>query len=823
MYIRSGSKNNSIRLVVTLALLCSDVALAAFTQHGQSYRKPSFATHSLGFCQSPNAIARRPTLLQFRKNPETQEPPTATATRSKIVYQKVVRPSGALPHNVFLSSLVEYLKGYFQLPGDLPIAYEALPHSSQEANNCILAWDSPISPSLNASRLELAVVGIINANKDNNYFQEPQSHFVPNAVMVVVRKAAIDPVASPAIPPALEKLMAESENKILQSLEAGLEDFIAGNIPEGMNIHMAVESQEVVIEAEVINEETPSKRRFRRYFNTPDATINSNERSSKNGWQRSTASARASTVDTGAMVTDIQTYIQKQRNNNAEISDFVKGAFAKAYELLNKRNQRRRAMRVQNSVRYHWRSDYVPDPRQEGKQIDEPETPEMALEELRQIFATGENSLDQWVRKLVKESLAMKDDIDTLSSMDGSGFEDLLEEELADLELCIESLYGGEQNVDRPPIVNYSEEERIDAMEQAASLVEVLSTMRTIKNKRDDGRISMQYFYGREKLSLEQVEDFRRIVGEATDMGLIEDPRLQLLVRDLWRQSEDKVRKIAESYTGFLVSKNFVSLAKERVSQMADREMDAVRRGDERIKEAYDREREIIGQLAVHAQVLVKESQVLRAESQARHLEILRRICEVVMDPRHTSEEEIANAVADVADKLRLLWDDAFVTFLMKAINEEEAYLAGSGISDHPDHNHSLLVLLIIKQGIDAEITNRINGYLDHIWQAVRTETTERGELVLKKMIERIPPMDIRLFAVAVDKLYGGQAGSRNGKHGLINPKSPAEIAKFLNFQRYVSELLPPEQVAAKACIAEKIVTREKEKFLDARMAELAL
>ena len=89
--------------------------------------------------------------------------------------QKVVRPFQGLPDILFLGYLVEYLEQHFRLPSDrLSMVYETeymedndeviesndSKSSNNNSNRCLLAWDSPLSPSSSATRMELEVVGV---------------------------------------------------------------------------------------------------------------------------------------------------------------------------------------------------------------------------------------------------------------------------------------------------------------------------------------------------------------------------------------------------------------------------------------------------------------------------------------------------------------------------------------------------------------------------------------------------------------------------------------------------------------------------------------
>ena len=136
-----------------------------------------------------------------------------------------------------------------------------------------------------------------------------------------------------------------------------------------------------------------------------------------------------------------------------------------------------------------------------------------------------------------------------------------------------------------------------------------------------------------------------------------------------------------------------MDLVKVRLQKMADRDLDALRRNDESLKEPHERERTILGQLVIYAQLLLKEARALGAELEAQQLEVIRSICQVAMDPKHQTEEETAMALSDAVRDMRPLLDDSFIAYLKYAVAEEEARLARAGLLPDPEHNQWLFVL----------------------------------------------------------------------------------------------------------------------------------
>ena len=80
---------------------------------------------------------------------------------------------------------------------------------------------------------------------------------------------------------------------------------------------------------------------------------------------------------------------------------------------------------------------------------------------------------------------------------------------------------------------------------------------------------------------------------------------------------------------------------------MAERDLEALRRDDSSLEEAHSLERELLSELVLYAQLLLKEARALGAELESQQLEVIRSVCKVAMDPSHRTEEETALALSD--------------------------------------------------------------------------------------------------------------------------------------------------------------------------------
>ena len=517
---------------------------------------------------------------------------------------------------------------------------------------------------------------------------------------------------------------------------------------------------------------------------------------------------------------------------------FVEGAFDKAKDLLRSDDSE---SRTQPEVRYE---------NDEMKQKAEEE-------ELRRIFAAGQSVAEDKLSapmstesNLVKPSIT-EEDIDALIDSDETVSRNarLLEEELAELEVRMSrsqgetgsnkvfDVFSGPEtynpNVDPETAVNWpgaKEGTRTDvrlanalsnALKQAKFAAAVLSQLREEEDINDE----VKYFVGAKEISAERVTLLQACVKEAVKAGIIEDPliimaersRLQMVVDELLSQPEERLEEIAMNYKDLLLSDNLVDLMKERLQAMAQRDLEARRRGEEdTVAAVHAMERSILINLAKIGQGLVKDAQALGAELEVSMLEIIRSICEVAMDPSHKTEEDTAVALKDAVRDMRPLLDDAFVAYLKYAIAEEQGRLAREGVLDDPEHNRWLFVLQIVQEGVYAELSQGVKRYVDHIWYVLRMKSkTERKEL-LKKLIDVMPTMDVRPFVKVVNNIVSSLGTTVKGdfSDGVILGEMSNQL---LQLSRDVDELLPPEKIKELSKDADAWAAVQRQRLLERR------
>lgn len=333
-----------------------------------------------------------------------------------------------------------------------------------------------------------------------------------------------------------------------------------------------------------------------------------------------------------------------------------------------------------------------------------------------------------------------------------------------------------------------------------------------------------KYFSAKKELSIRQVDSLRKIVADAVRSGIIDDPvnllkeksQLQLLLDELWNQPEERFLEIASNYKDLLLSDNFVSLIRERLSNMADRDLNALRRDDESLKEPHQRERDILGELVTYAQGLLKEARAFGAELEVNQLEIVRSICKVAMDPSHTTEEETAMALSDAVRDMRPLLDDTFVAYLKYAVAEEESRLARANLLDDPEHNQWLFVLKIVQNGVYAELAKGINRYIEHVWYVLRMETPRQRRRLLECLIDDMPTLDVRPFVQVVENIVGSLGDGVKGNFDCLVPLGEM-TNRLLQLQHDVQELLPAERIAAKSYVADEWAAKQKKRLLKQR------
>lgn len=564
------------------------------------------------------------------------------------------------------------------------------------------------------------------------------------------------------------------------------------------------------------------------------------------------------------LLRDILKFDEDAKREEIPGSGFVSGAFDKAKQLLQERNQKRERTSQKPSgpqvgVKEMHRSD-LPRPQVpisstesmlSSKKVEL--TPE---EELKAMFAAGQRIANGRITQKFDDAdeieRAIEKEVDDLIRSDKSvsSYARILDDELAELEVSINISPGEEldgpaanpifdpmsgpdvynRNVDLDS-VNYpgaipgTKEVRLpkelrEAVKQAEFAVGVLMNLETIEEENGETK----HFAGKQELSAQQVESLQQVVAEACEIGIIDNPvillqessRLQMVLDEMWNQPEERFREIASNYKDLLLSDYFVKLIRQRMNKMAERDLDALRNDDDSLRETHAREREILGYLVMYAQVLLKEARALGAQLEAQQLEIIRSICNVAMNPKHTTEQETAMALSDAVRDMRPLLDDMFVAYLKYAVAEEEARLARSGLLDDPEHSQWLFVLKIVQQGVYAEIAKGINRYIDHIWYILRMDTPRQRRLMLDALVDAMPTMDVRPFVQVVDNIVGSLGDSVKGEFDDVAPLGEM-TNKLLQLHRDMKEVLPPDRIAEKSRDADEWAARQKKRMLEQR------
>lgn len=563
--------------------------------------------------------------------------------------------------------------------------------------------------------------------------------------------------------------------------------------------------------------------------------------------------AEADDMSAEEMLRNVMQFGEEKEKEEAVGTGFATGAFEKAKTILQEqkrqREERLRFKELSNSGDIGIKLD-ITDP--DEKSIED---------ELKDLFEAGERLADQRIQLKAEREVELtrseNERVDELiaSERTVSGYARSLDDELTELEVRINKSPGEEfdgprknplfdvmsgpevysPNVDPETAVNWPgalpgtknvrlPKELDEALKQAKFAADVMLKMREDESVDEIGRKSIRYFVSSRELSHEQVKNLRKVVDEGVKIGIIDDPleylaersRLQMILDELWNQPDERFKEIAENYKDLLLSENFVNLIKERLTQMADRDMEARSRGTTAmLEDDHRREREILGQLVTFTQLLVKETKALGAELEAQQLELVRSICKVAMDPSHVTEEDTAIALSDVVRDLRPMFDDVFVAYLKYAVAEEKGRLARAGLLDDPDHNQWLFVLQIVQQGVYNEISKGISRYVDHIWYVLRMNTRAQRRILLEKFVDNLPTMDVRPFVQVVDNIASSLGDAVRGD---FDPADIGEMTnKLLQLRLDVHDILPPERIDIMARDADEWAARQKEKMMEAR------
>jgi len=553
-------------------------------------------------------------------------------------------------------------------------------------------------------------------------------------------------------------------------------------------------------------------------------------------------------------------YEKKEQVGNG----FVSGAFEKAKTLIESEQKSRQ--RNQDQIKFSETIKLDIDIKDEESSSDEPLSAE---EELRRIFAAGENIAEGKIKEVLSDSkdntvsLNKKNDdritdeyVNNLIQKDKTVSQNIrsLDDELVELELRVGKsvemspdgphgtfdVFSGPElynpNVDPESAVNWPGAEvgtRTDvklppelsiAVENSKFATGMLSRL---EERQDENGENVKYFVGEKELSAKQVNTLKQCVEDGVSIGLIQDPvifleeraRLSMVLNELTSQPEDRFEEITMNFKDLLLSDNIVNLIKDRIRSMEIEYLNAMRTEDDvivqKVKSEQETEKKIISKLTTYIQIVLKEVRALGAELEANQLEVVRSICMVAMNPDHKTEEDTAIALTDAVRDMRPLLDENFVAYLKYAIAEEEGRLARAGVLDDPEHNRWLFILKIVQEGVYTELAVSVSRYIDHIWYILRMETKEERRLLLKKLIDAMPTMDIRPFLKVVDNIVASLGMGVKGEFdvdilgGMTN--------KLLQLNRDVKEFLPPETVDILSKDADEWADRQRKRLAEAR------
>ena len=542
------------------------------------------------------------------------------------------------------------------------------------------------------------------------------------------------------------------------------------------------------------------------------------------------------------LLRNVLKFDEEKTAEEADGSGFVDGALNKAKELMALEKEKE-AKTSTSQLEYDVES----------------KSQSMEEEELKRIFAAGQKIADGRISLSTTASKASNDQmsqtkevvtdeyVDELINADETvpSYARSLDDELAELELRISrspdedldqgnnalfDIFSGPEvynpNVDPETAVNWPgavpgtrtdvklPRELEMALTNARFAADILSK---IVEERGDFNFATQknkeklYINGKE-ISPEQIKKLQKCVEEGIAVGLIKDPfeylreksRLDMVINELTQQPQERFGEIIINYKDLLLSDNFPILLREKLRSTTEAETE--------LQEAH---RDIMGKMVQYAQLLLKEARALGAELEASQLEIIRSICQVAMDPKHKTEEETSIALTDAVREMKPLLDENFVAYLKYAIAEEQGRLARAGLLDDPDHNRWLFVLMVVQEGVYAELSKGVQRFIDHIEYVLRMETKAERKQLLSKLIEKMPSMDIRPFVKVIDNIAASLGAESRGEFDSTTLGGMS--TQILQLRRDVHDVLPPERIQVLSKEADAWAARQREKLLELR------
>jgi len=407
-------------------------------------------------------------------------------------------------------------------------------------------------------------------------------------------------------------------------------------------------------------------------------------------------------------------------------------------------------------------------------------------------------------------------------------------------DLLLEANYPGALPINQKEVTSIHPNLK-DAVNNANYAATMMS--RIVEREMEDG--SWQYFLGDDVIPTEEALEIQKCVINAVKIGLIDDPAIEIDERNQLAVLLNELRycagydvyeqerfmeivvgdDISGGYKGLLLSDNFITLVKERLQLIKQRDRDAsinkTLTSEEKsvLQATHTLERTILTKLIQAATLLLKETRAAGAELEAEQLETIRNICRVAMDPNHATEQDAAFALSDTVRDMRPLLNEDFISYLSYAIAEEEGRLLRRGYLEDPEQNRWWMVLQIVQKGVYAELGRSLNRYTDHVFYVLRMKTRSERKELLRELINDLPSLDVRPFRKVVDNIVKSLGAVARGEW---KDETDAEVMGgmtnvILQLGVDIEELLPPEKIAEKSKVADEWARRQREKIREAQ------
>jgi hypothetical protein len=274
-----------------------------------------------------------------------------------------------------------------------------------------------------------------------------------------------------------------------------------------------------------------------------------------------------------------------------------------------------------------------------------------------------------------------------------------------------------------------------------------------------------------------QIESLSSSTLPASDPATIEVDiqRLSLLMNELQRAPSDMQDEIIESYRDLLLSGNMIYLLLQA----------------NRTEQSYDN-RLLYSKISQQAAKFSLELVSLMNQESMRHLQTIYDVCDIAQKYQHRELLFLEHL-----DYVKPRFDTAFLAYLNFAIEEEKRNQRSKGYDATRYPSKWLLILTVIRQGVQAEFEQRYERILEPLLLVVRFEQKFIREDLFHRFVNQTAPIDLQYMRTLALNMVDNIRANLKQNPAYVDQELYARLVELEGYvQLYLSEEYIEEKMA---------------------------